>query len=499
MIAKMIAARRSADSESGAILILALAFIIVVSVTVAALSTWALNSLNNTTKFNSARALDYAAGGATQIAIQSMRYTPLVGTVQSPGYTLNASPPSYCWGNGPKSTAPAINGITISVFCTTIENLASSSTRVVTFYACRSSGAAAAAAAAACVTTPVLQSQVSYNDYPPGGGVTLKNTCTQTCGEGANLLQWDWGPGSSSTVGTIPNTITVTSSAPGNATIGGATYTPVATATSGDLVVVTSATSAVCTFISGVVSFVGQGTCTLNFNDSGNGTYAAAPQVQQTFNVGKGTAVITVTSSAPANATIGGPTYVPSATSTSSDTVAITSGTTSVCTIASGIVSFAAAGTCTLNFNDPGNSSYSAATQVQQSFSVTSQTSGSYTGSSNGNLPNTNTYYAINALNSNGSSTSTANAVTPGVAETLTSLSFTMNTTSGTDHTATVGLIAAGVWSPTALTCTITGGSGQTLCTITASVTVPVGDSINIRAIGNGNHTGQWTTNYTQP
>jgi hypothetical protein len=55
--------------------------------------------------------------------------------------------------------------------------------------------------------------------------------------------------------------------------------------------------------------------------------------------------------------------------------VAVTSATTSVCTVSSGVVTFIGAGTgtatCTLDFNDPGNTDYVAATQVTQSFSVT--------------------------------------------------------------------------------------------------------------------------------
>jgi hypothetical protein len=487
---------RNDDSERGAILILALSFVVVVSVIVAALSTWAINGLNSTTNFNTARSLDYAASGATEIAIQSIRYTPLVGTVQNPSGTIVPLGPSWCWGNGPKSTAPAINGITITVWCSTVENLASSSTRLVTFYACRSS-----TSESVCINRPVLQAEVSFNDYPPGGGVTLTNTCSQTCGEGANLVNWTWGASASSLGGTTANSITVTSSAPSNAVTGGATYSPTASATSGDVVIITSATSAVCTFISGTVSFVSVGTCTLAFNDPGNSTYAAAAQVNQSFSVGKGASVITVTSTAPSSATVGGPTYVPTATSISGDTVTITSATTSVCTISSGIVSFGGAGTCTLNFNDPGNSLYNAAAQVQQSFTVILVTNGSYSGSSSGSLPvSPGVYYAINTLSSVGSATSTANALTPGTAEHLTGFTFSIDSTSSQNHTATVGIITGGVWSPTALTCTIGGGSNNTTCTILASVSVPVGSSINVLGVGGTfTHTGSWVTTYTQP
>ena len=97
--------------------------------------------------------------------------------------------------------------------------------------------------------------------------------------------------------------------------VGGATYTPTATATSGLAVTLTvdSSTAADCTITGGVVSFTGAGNCTIDANQAGNGTYAAAPQVQQTFVVGKGAQTITFTSTAPTPA-VGGPTYTPTAT-----------------------------------------------------------------------------------------------------------------------------------------------------------------------------------------
>ena len=41
------------------------------------------------------------------------------------------------------------------------------------------------------------------------------------------------------------------------------------------------------------VSLVGAGTCTINANQAGNGSYQAAPQVQQSFTVSRGTQTIT--------------------------------------------------------------------------------------------------------------------------------------------------------------------------------------------------------------
>jgi lipopolysaccharide export system protein LptC len=196
-------------------------------------------------------------------------------------------------------------------------------------------------------------------------------TCNLTADAGATPHYADSGTTTFAlTINRGTNAITVTSPAPGSASVGGATYTPTATATSGDTVVITSATTSVCTISSGKVSFLIVGSCTLNFNDVGNTNYLAAPQVQQTFAIAQGANNITITSTAPGSAVVGGATYTPTATATSGDTVAITSGSTSVCTITGGVVSFVTAGSCSIDFNDAGNTNYLAAPQAVQTFSV---------------------------------------------------------------------------------------------------------------------------------
>jgi uncharacterized repeat protein (TIGR02543 family) len=83
---------------------------------------------------------------------------------------------------------------------------------------------------------------------------------------------------------------------------------------------------------------------------------------------------VSFTSSAPTLARASGTTYRPEATATSSLSVSITvdAASSSVCSISGGIVSFLTAGTCVLNANQAGNSAFTAAPQVQQSFAVAS-------------------------------------------------------------------------------------------------------------------------------
>jgi hypothetical protein len=193
-------------------------------------------------------------------------------------------------------------------------------------------------------------------------------------GEGATLDSWDW----SSKAGlatALPNSISLTSTPPAIPLVGG-TYHTAASAVSGDTVVVTSSNSAICSVSGSVVSFVANGPCTIYFNDSGNVNYEGVPinSVYQNLTVGPLANTITVNSAQPTNATVGGATYSPVASATSGDAVAVTSSTTSICTVSSGVVTFIGAGpgtaTCTLDFNDPGNTDYVAATQVTQSFTV---------------------------------------------------------------------------------------------------------------------------------
>ena len=291
--------RERGRDQKGAVLILALAYIVIVSVMVAVLTTWATNDLNNSTKFSSARSMDYAASSAVEVAINSIRYYP--NTLILPTQTLNANPPSYCWQPATNGASTlTTDGFTISVWCSTAEDLGSAQTRTVTFSACLST-----VSATNCAATPLLQAIVIFDDYPSGGSTPLKTQCSTYCGDGATLASWDWGTLAGSVTGPSANAITVTSTPPVRASIGGTTYTPVATANSGDTVQVSSGSPTTCAVTAGIVSFIGNGTCTVDFNDPGNANFLAAAQVRQSITVGLLANSINVTSTAPASASVG--------------------------------------------------------------------------------------------------------------------------------------------------------------------------------------------------
>lgn len=263
--------------EAGAILVLALVYIIVISAIVAALSTWALNDLNNTTQFSSARNTDYSANSATDLAINSIRTNPISWSLEDPSPPNPPNTlPTNCWGAQNTTSSLTTDGVAMSAWCSTFQNLASPDTRVVTISTCKSSESATA-----CGKDPLLQAVVTFDDYPSGGGPLLTQQCTTTCGDGAILNGWNWAPG----VGI--NSISFVSISPSVATVGGATYTPVAAATSNLPVTISlDASSVGCAISNGVVSFTGVGTCIIDANQPGNSFYyTAATQVQQSISV----------------------------------------------------------------------------------------------------------------------------------------------------------------------------------------------------------------------
>jgi hypothetical protein len=179
------------------------------------------------------------------------------------------------------------------------------------------------------------------------------------------------------TVGLDPQTISFTSTPPAAATVGGAGYAVSAAASSGLSVSfsIAAAGSGVCSISGTTVSFTGAGTCTVNADQSGNATYAAAAQAQQSFTVSnpsKSSQTITFTSSAPSSASVGGVAYHVTATASSGLAVSfsIAAGSAGVCSISGSTVSFTGSGTCVVDADQSGNASYLAAPQAQQSFAV---------------------------------------------------------------------------------------------------------------------------------
>jgi hypothetical protein len=177
-------------TEKGAVLILALVYITVISVMVATLTGWASNNLNNTTKFQNVSEEHYALSSAMDTAIESERYTP---DPSSP--TSNPTSLGQCWAPSGAYQLPVtgtLDGYVISVWCTTSINLVSKVTRTLTAYACPSS-----VSMANCQLTPSLTAIVEFDDYPSPEGPQLLLQCnlqgSKECGYSETFLSWEWG------------------------------------------------------------------------------------------------------------------------------------------------------------------------------------------------------------------------------------------------------------------------------------------------------------------
>ncbi len=170
-------------------------------------------------------------------AVQSMRYAPLIGS----GQTLDASPPSYCFGSSAPSSV-TVNSFTATAYCsTTLTTYASATdsdsttganegseyyctspavldtstspptcvtttttstgttttstaalpigytTRHVTLYACASSGNTASS----CAANPELTVTATFTDDQQDTATNTTN-CAAVCGYAETLGEWKW-------------------------------------------------------------------------------------------------------------------------------------------------------------------------------------------------------------------------------------------------------------------------------------------------------------------
>src|SRR5438270_1945241 len=108
----------------------------------------------------------------------------------------------------------------------------------------------------------------------------------------------------------------------------------------------------------------GTGTCTVMYDHAGNSNYNAATQVTESVAAQKANQTITVGTHAPANATFNTQ-FTVAATSNSALTVAYSS--SGVCTnVGATFTMTSGTGTCTVKYDQAGDSNYNAATQVTE-------------------------------------------------------------------------------------------------------------------------------------
>ena len=104
------------DREEGAILLLALVFVLVISLLLVALVSLAGNDLLNVSHLKSLRSLEYASDGAVDSAIQAVRYQPdPVGIYSVPGHCTPGGTASLTIG--PSGNPTNTDTATVQVWC----------------------------------------------------------------------------------------------------------------------------------------------------------------------------------------------------------------------------------------------------------------------------------------------------------------------------------------------------------------------------------------------
>jgi hypothetical protein len=145
-------------------------------------------------------------------------------------------------------------------------------------------------------------------------------------------------------------------------------FTVAATASSGLTVTYSSGSPSICTNVGATFTMVsGTGTCVVQYDQAGNATYSAAPQVTDNTIAVKVSQTITVGTHAPASAEYNSQ-FTVASTATSSLTVAYSTGSPSVCTNSGAVFTMiSSSGTCTVQYDQAGNANYNAATRVTES------------------------------------------------------------------------------------------------------------------------------------
>lgn len=172
------------------------------------------------------------------------------------------------------------------------------------------------------------------------------------------------------TVQRTPQHVIFTTTPPSPAYVGTGYAIGVAGGASGNPVVLTSATPAVCSVTGNAVSLTTVGMCTVAANQAGNDSYEAATEVTQSILVSKRPQEITFTSTPPSPALLGASYDVSASGGASGNPVTFASLTPAVCTLSGTTVSFVGVGACTVAASQAGNASYAPAAQATQSVGV---------------------------------------------------------------------------------------------------------------------------------
>lgn len=176
--------------ESGATLILAVIFVIVSAVVVLALLNLNSNDILGTGTLRNQRSIEYAADGATDAAIQGVRY----------GYLgVNAAPAPCMYDPVTQAlfSNMTLDGVTVTVECSGQAAAPSSGYRTVNFYTCESATNGCPDANLSTGQGVLLEATVVFDDVasasasPPDYFNCNSNPSDQTtCGTSYTITNW---------------------------------------------------------------------------------------------------------------------------------------------------------------------------------------------------------------------------------------------------------------------------------------------------------------------
>ncbi len=173
------------DGEGGAVLVLALIFVIIMAVSLLAVVNLGGDALRNTANLKGARSLEYAADAATDAAVEAVRYSYYA--FDGVNNNTGCVPDGAVLTVPDSASMPSINGITMNVTCSgvPVATPPAQNTRTVTFYACQQGLGSCTAGNSALVA------QVVFQDYSAVGIYSCSSsTGSATCGTGEVIQSW---------------------------------------------------------------------------------------------------------------------------------------------------------------------------------------------------------------------------------------------------------------------------------------------------------------------
>jgi hypothetical protein len=234
---------------------------------------------------------------------------------------------------------------------------------------------------------PQAQQTVTVTSSTASGGSSSSGSSSTGGSSGGNSSGGNSSGGGSSGGGSsggspLGQNITFTSVPPANP-VPGDTYVVTATGGGSDSPVTYSidpSSTSVCSASGSTVTFNQAGSCVIDANQASNAKYQAAPQAQQTVSVISPIAQTITFTSTPRTLYFPGDTYVVTATgggSGSPVTYSIDPSSTWVCSVSGSTVTIGTnapnqEGTCVIDANQAGGGKYQAASQAQQTLTVSS-------------------------------------------------------------------------------------------------------------------------------